>query len=155
MGGVLAVCLAGVAGFWLLDKKRSVSHGESHGTVRTRMDIQNLSLAIQIYVQETGKLPDALSPSATGALDTKRLYATLFEDKAAKLGIGPPAPHWQESTELVDRWGNALNIVVQSSGEPSFRIRIWSCGPNGKNESGTGDDIASDDLRVEVRGEKN
>lgn len=155
IGGVFAVCLVGVAGFWLLDKQRSVFHGESHGTARTRMDIENLSLAIQIYIQETGKLPDAPSPSAKGALDTKHLYETLFGVTAAKLGIGPPATHWQESKELVDRWGNPLNMAVQSNGEASFRIRIWSSGPNGKNESGTGDDITSDDLRVEVRGEKN
>lgn len=154
IGAILAVLVAGVGGFWLFDKKQSVSHGESHGSARTRMDIQNLALAIQIYVQETGNLPDALSSGARAEINTKRLYATLFGDNAVMLGIGQPAPHWQESKDLVDRWGHALNIVVRTNGEASFVIQVWSNGPNGKNEAGTGDDISGNDLRVEVRREK-
>lgn len=159
MGAILAACLAGigagVGGFWLLDRKRSEAHGNSHGSVRTRMDIQSIGLAVQIYVTETGQLPDALSSDAAAGVDTKRLYANLFSENAAKLKLGPPEQHWRESEDLVDRWGNALSIVVGTNGEANVGIQIWSNGPNEKNETGSGDDISGHDLRVEVRAGKN
>ena len=53
---------------------------------------------------------------------------------------------------LIDPWGNALNIVLDSNrlaallGEKAAHPgvpAVWSNGPNGINENGQGDDVAS------------
>lgn len=151
---ILTLCLAGIGGFRWLDRRRTESHGESHGSARTRMDIQNIALAIKIYVQETGSLPDALTSGLKEGVNTRHLYASLFGDHTGKLDIGPAAQHWKDSNDLVDRWNHAFNIVVRTNVDASFEIRIWSDGPNRKSEAGTGDDITSDTLRVEVDAER-
>ena len=53
---------------------------------------------------------------------------------------------------MLDPWGNQIHIVADWSGDGRVsvgtkrldeKIAVWSDGPNGKNESGSGDDITS------------
>ena len=53
---------------------------------------------------------------------------------------------------MIDPWGNPMHIVADWSGDGRVsvgtkvlneKIAVWSDGPNGKNESGSGDDITS------------
>jgi hypothetical protein len=191
IGGIVAVGLAGTAGFWLLGKSesgyrgpspaigrtRAAIHellvdlriaiqgllgksesgyrGPSHAIGRTRAAIHELLLDLGLAIQEMGYVPGVLVSSGGQPVDTKRLYAMLYEDNAA----GLPTPVFlsslsRESKDLLDVWGKPFNIVVQSNGPADFTIRIWSNGPNGKNEAGQGDDVTGRDaLRVKVGAE--
>jgi hypothetical protein len=151
VGGMLALIGAGISACWLVSKLRSATYAASHKIARTRMDIQDVALATRFYVQESGNIPNLLVSNSTATIDTKRLYLALFGEESSKYRIGQPSPHWKNSRELVDRWGNPLNVLVHSNGNlMSYVIRIWSNGPNGKNEDGNADDISSEAFRVEV-----
>lgn len=45
-----------------------------------------------------------------------------------------------ERFDMTDPWGNAYNIEFGEEG-----IRVWSSGPNGKDERGGGDDVIRGD----------
>lgn len=45
------------------------------------------------------------------------------------------------STAVEDPWGNAYLFSLSNASNNAYAIRIWSCGPNGKNEQGEQDDI--------------
>lgn len=40
-----------------------------------------------------------------------------------------------------DPWSQPYRIQCRSTDSGGYDIRVWSCGPNGKDENGAGDDI--------------
>ncbi len=53
---------------------------------------------------------------------------------------------------MIDPWDNPMNLLADWSGDGRVSVgkkvlrkpvAVWSDGPNGKNESGSGDDITS------------
>ena len=45
------------------------------------------------------------------------------------------------SVAVEDPWGSVYLFAVSNVNNATYAIRIWSCGPNGKNEQGEQDDI--------------
>ena len=83
-------------------------------------DLSNLSIAIVVYTVEVGSPPNSLE-----------------ELTAAKPGY--PTGFLPTTQVPTDPWGNAYHYSVDESGE----TKVWSSGPNGVNENGGGDDLAS------------
>lgn len=50
-----------------------------------------------------------------------------------------------ENPDLRDPWGKSYNIRVDSRG-----LRVWSSGPNGVDDSCSGDDVVRGDGYVEI-----
>ncbi len=119
----------------------NLSNRRAHAIVRTQEDIQNISIAIQNYINDRGELPTEIPPEKEFQLDAKRVYRLLFQNTASKYVFGQPAQLWIQAGEITDRWGHPLNFRVQSASSNLFRISIWSNGPNGRNEGGIDDDI--------------
>lgn len=153
-GAIAMVVTAAVVGLlWATNQKKlSESRAETHATVRTRMDIQSAFLALQCYASDNGVLPQPLFSPRGAAQDARSLYAILFVVEQ-KPTIGHLPSHWREAQSIIDRWGNPLNFQIEPKGDAeSYLIKIWSNGPNGRDEDGKGDDISMDSFRMSVRG---
>lgn len=54
-------------------------------------------------------------------------------DSAVSIEVEPSSVR---DNEVIDAWGNPLRVRAESG-----KLWFWSCGPNGIDEHGTGDDI--------------
>jgi len=60
-------------------------------------------------------------------------------------------PDWERSHNYVDPWGHPYRIKITSQTTNEYRISIWSCGPNGEDETGSGDDVALESFIITVK----
>ena len=98
---------------------------------KAKGDTQSLKLAIRMYHEEYNTFPPAQ--------ETAEMLKALAGDN-------PQAIHFIEfPSEVVeggfafrDPWGAIYSFTTLDDN----RIKIWSIGPNGKDENGAGDDIS-------------
>lgn len=126
-------------------------------SIRAEVEIQQLSVALQAFRVEYAVFP-APSGGGEGEQDNRRIVAIL----TAKSGDADAAKYNprkimffetpDSSGTMNDPWGHAYHIILDTDSDNRVRIgstdistsaAIWSDGPNGTNESGQGDDIAS------------
>ncbi|MFQ5732326.1 MAG: type II secretion system protein GspG [Planctomycetaceae bacterium] len=114
-------------------------------------------IAAMVVPQLLGQLKGA--KIRTAKLDIKniesmlKIYATAHDDEFTEtldemvtpkpLADGTqPKPYLEKS---IDPWGNKYNYVAPGDNNPHFtdgiHAAIWSNGPNGTNEQGSGDDV--------------
>jgi len=107
---------------------------------KAKTTIAALETAIAMYESDMGGYP------ATG---TAALVAALQEDPGDIDWDGPYMEFKQdelEGGELVDPWGNPYEYLSVNGGAPKHRERsydLFSLGPNGLDDGGTGDDIVN------------
>jgi general secretion pathway protein G len=94
---------------------RFAGQGQNAKITATRLSIQNICTAIDIYETENGRFPSSLQD-----------LTVETEDHAAPLDEVP-----------VDAWGNQFQFAKVSK----FKYQITSSGPDG--QSGTEDDITN------------
>jgi general secretion pathway protein G len=100
--------------------------------------IGSLETAIAMYEADMGEYP------ATG---NDALVAALQDDPDDANWGGPYLEFKEEELEdgvLLDPWGQPYEYVSVNGGSPAHRERsfdLYSFGPNGDDDSGTGDDI--------------
>lgn len=95
----------------------------------TKSSIKNLENTIKLYMQnkETTTFPQ----------DLQVLLATQDEEGTPQKPILERYP--------TDAWGNRLNYEPPQQGDmTAIKPKIWSNGPNGTNEQGSGDDISNE-----------
>jgi hypothetical protein len=125
----------------------------AHSIVQTRMELNNIRSALyRLSFQSPG-----LWSSNFSNLDSRALYdlvtMTNFEGRTI-----PPHSGWDKSHDLVDTWGRPFRVVAwvapNNTNSPTSKIienvRIWSLGPNGRDENGAGDDIAISPVQIQV-----
>src|SRR5580765_5225519 len=81
-----------------------LSHRRAHAVARTREDIQNISVAIQNYVNDRGTLPAEIPAEKEFGMDAKKVYLLLFKNAAPKNVFGEPGQYWIDVGEITDRW---------------------------------------------------
>jgi hypothetical protein len=129
--------------YWWKGQTRAVAHQTGH----TRLDLSIISQAIRdLEISQTA----ALSRSSLSNLNASRLYELL---SATNRGVRVLEPRydWDTSRMLLDRWRRPFRVSVtfadfNTNGltQPrTARLAIWSTGPNGIDEAGTGDDIST------------
>lgn len=116
-----------------------------------RTHIRNLGLAVRVYRQTEGRLP-AVGSDVEGE-QSNALVVGFLRDTTTREG-----PYLElEDCDLVDgagvdSWGNPFHIVMDTNSDGwvqvgkdkvNKQIAIWSCGENGINEFGQGDDLRS------------
>jgi general secretion pathway protein G len=105
---------------------------------KAKTTIAALETAIAMYEADMGEYP------ATG---NEALVAAIQDDPDDVDWGGPYMEFKQEELkggELVDPWGNPYEYVSVNGGAPKHRERSYdlsSLGPNGADDSGTGDDL--------------
>ncbi len=115
--GVLVVALVFLLPPWL--RQRQARH-----------DVQHLAWALNTYVQENGRPPEGtlaelatiLRGKSLRGQNTKRL--DYIEAEVGELS---------RDGEFVDPWGTPYRLLP----------RVYSCGPNRRDEAGAGDDLVA------------
>lgn len=101
--------------------------------------------AILYYYFDTGRLP--FDKKAINDVNDEKLFQKLMGDNPSNATYLRKWPHWLRAGKLVDLWGreyriSVTNAIGQRVGEEGLTIvTILSIGPNGRFESGAGDDI--------------
>jgi hypothetical protein len=92
-------------------------------------------------------------------LDARVLYNLLSATNAGAYFL-ERRKEWDRRQELVDPWGRPFHIqLVCPAGGGSggndltfpAAVKIWSAGPNGRDEQGTGDDIICQTVPIRLR----
>jgi general secretion pathway protein G len=96
---------------------------------QTKWRIQTFMIALEAYKQEWSTYPDSLDP-----------LITRIERKENFLSEG----------DVLDPWGNSF-IYVYPGKHWKSKYDLYSCGPNGNDDCGKGDDIPSWEICPDIR----
>jgi hypothetical protein len=147
------VVIAGSA--FVLIKSRHINIHANARRLQTKSECQMIAVATEFFRTEYGRWPVPVS-SPEREVDNGAFMAALrgIDTKANPNAIvfydGPPRS-FQENMH-VDHWRHPLHIICDADGDEQIKVGnevvkravvVWSSGPNGKNEDGTRDDIAS------------
>ena len=126
----IAVTLVGVAVTtdMLLRSRRAWSDGERRGS--SQAFVQDLSVALKAYDTDYGRYPPGPNAAMVRALTPKGPKGIAF------YSFRPD--QISASGEFLDPWSRPY---IYESGNPRPGFRLYSVGPNGKDEGGAGDDI--------------
>ena len=129
-------------------------------TSRTRAEIATMETALESYKNDNGIYPASTAFRATGPpLYTNEknndalLYSALVDGPKKYMTFKPNQlqPIGSTQTNIVDPFGSPYNYfctVPPSSTPPNYQVNqatfdLWSYGPNGLNDEGSGDDISN------------
>ena len=105
---------------------------------KAKTTISGLETAISMYQSDMGEYP---------ASGNESLVSALQDDPGNVNWDGPYLEFKQDELkdgQLIDPWGKLYVYVSVNGGSPEHRSRsydLYSYGPNGQDDSGTGDDI--------------
>lgn len=107
---------------------------------KAKVMIASLETEIAMYESDMGTHPETGNTSLVAAL----------QDDPGDAHWGGPYHEFKadelKSGELVDPWGNPYVYISVNGGAPEHRTRsydLYSFGPNGADDGGTGDDIVN------------
>lgn len=124
-------------------------------------DIKTLEIALNNYKIHYGNFPSPESNSCF--LNNRKLIFELMGSKPPKSAdqaltnadrkvfLGPPSSRVING-EFLDEWGKPYIFAIRTNSRSKIDLGwiqvdedlvLWSCGPNGQNEFGRGDDVAS------------
>jgi hypothetical protein len=142
---VLCVVLAIGAITQILAHRHAADHARGHATVQTKLELDSISSAITSMASFSASLNARFR---TTNLDARSLYQILSGTNSGVRFLDSRR-NWDSAGELLDVWGRPLRVTVTFTDKDTSRLgssgaarfKIWSMGPNGKNENGGGDDI--------------
>lgn len=100
-------------------------------SAHTQAALSSLSAAIALYRSDWSMVPTGTNADLVRALTTTTRRGGYFSITCLRINAGG---------ELLDGWGNPY-IYVSISERDRVTARLYSCGPNGKDDSGAGDDL--------------
>jgi hypothetical protein len=127
---VFCVGFAAVAFYLDIGGFRGRIHIRGKRIIRTKNNLRSLALDVCAATHNSGEQPPAEIDSVMRFLD--RHFPGRLEYLNTTQRLFDPT-----TGSMVDSWGNPVKLVVMTPHE----YRLISCGPNGKQESGDGDDI--------------
>jgi hypothetical protein len=144
---VLCVVLALLAVLQIIVRRLGADHGQGHAIIRTKLELDSISSAARSMADFSPPFNARLRMTN---LDARSLYQVLSSTNSG-IRFLDSRRDWGEAGELLDAWRRPLRVAVtlpvgntnHSSWSGIVRFRIWSLGPNGKDEDGSGDDICS------------
>jgi len=130
--------------------------GRDHTMARARTDLAIISSATRTL---TTIAPAALSPRALDNLDSKSLYTLLSATNEYGARVLEPSEQWDSRKDLVDPWGRPIRVratILATNGNGPISlaeaiVKLWSIGPNGTDENGSGDDIVGESFQIQFR----
>ena len=96
-----------------------------------RSQIEAITDSLKSFEADFGYLPHSVNRGMVNALSGGKRGGHYRFDKSELNGSG----------EVIDVWGNPL--VYRSPGSKSSSFDLYSCGPNGRDDGGAGDDIGN------------
>jgi len=163
---IIAMLLAIVLGGALYTKQKS-------NITRARAEVAALGMAMESFKNDYGRYPTSGLVRALGAFsgagtlspvitNGSLLYLQLVSPKSyynfkpsqllvytnsATIIYGTGTQTFNAFTCIIDPWGHPYNYYrtypVQADQVNQMTFDLWSCGPNGANENGGGDDISN------------
>ncbi len=97
----------------------------------SRKQIKDLDAALKAFQAENGYLPHSVNSGMVVALSGGRRGGFYRFNREELNG----------RNEVIDAWGNPL--IYHSPGSKGAAFDLFSCGPNGKDDCGAGDDIGN------------
>jgi hypothetical protein len=144
MAGILIVFVG-------VQVQRYVGRRNDHPMFNARMMIKMLEMALTMYRNDFGAYPDDTRPVAV---------FNALTGYGADPDVPDPAivarPDWHgpyircdakqfrnaaRNQELIDSWGQPYRLRLQQPRHNKDGVDLWSCGRNGRDEDGAGDDI--------------
>ena len=100
--------------------------------VKSQVTIQAFSAALTQYHKTYGTFPNVPWADMTRILQGESLRG----QNPSNIVFLAPSRHDTPQRWAADAWGTPLNFTIQSN-----TVRVWSSGPNKKDEKGQGDDL--------------
>jgi hypothetical protein len=144
---LLCIVLAVGAVTRIVVHRLDADHAQGHAIIQTKLDLDSISSATISMALFSPSLNARLR--ATN-LDARSLYQILSSSNSGVRFLDSKR-EWERAGELLDAWGRPLRVAVtlpientnRSGWSGAVRFRIWSVGPDGKDEGGNGDDICN------------
>jgi hypothetical protein len=114
-----------------------------HQAIRAQQDLRLIAEALSNLAMVKPKVTD-WDPCLTNS-SASALYTFLSSTNLA-VRVLMPREDWNKAKTVIDPWGRSIRTdatmqIQEGSGLVVVRFRIWSTGPNGKDEECGGDDI--------------
>ena len=129
----------------------------SHNNLNTRtaeLELAGISQSLQSWSKDSAA---AIPQEAVRNLNARVLYNLLSATNAGAYFLDS-RPDWDRRQELVDPWGRPYQVQLvwpaggTNNNDPTLlaEVKIWSAGPNGRDEHGAGDDILSQTVSIRL-----
>jgi hypothetical protein len=127
----------------------------THSRIYTQLDLDVISQSIKAWSADSAA---TIPQTAVRQLDARVLYQLLSATNAGAYFLAH-RQEWDRRQELTDPWGRPYHVQLTYPPDPSVSpsptllatVKIWSSGPNGRDESGAGDDILSQPIPIRLR----
>jgi hypothetical protein len=125
-----------------------------NNTRATQLDLDVIRESLQAFSADSATV---IPQEAVRHLNARVLYALLSATNAGTFFL-EHRPDWDRRRELVDPWGRPYQVqLISPAGgtnntDPILlaEVRIWSAGPNGRDEHGGGDDILTQTVPIRL-----
>ena len=102
------------------------------------------SLCALAWIDQTNLFPELEQAISQTNLSNEAVFHAVLKAKAN--AVFQMYPAWKQQQRFTDPWGNEYQFVVrrQTNGlDKSLTLTVISNGPNGQDDGGSGDDVAS------------
>ena len=108
----------------------------------TKMQLSEMNIRLEVILRRHPNVLEGINKSSKGvSVEINKAVARLLRMEGAPFRL----QSINRNGLLSDSYGNALMFSItheNGNSKPlSLRLRVWSCGPNGIDETGNGDDI--------------
>ena len=126
-----------------------------HNRTLAQLDLDVISDSLKFFTAEG---PAAIAQTTAASLNARELYNLLSATNTGEFLL-EHRKEWDRRRELVDPWGHPFQfklVTPQANGTCTNQmteagVRIWSMGPNGRDEQGQGDDITCQPVAIRLR----
>lgn len=145
---VLSVALvlvgAAIIAAYLIRPEKALPAPE--GLLQTRIQMKGLEMAVRAYWARYNRMPEGsmsnilavLSASNRDSQNPERIVFMKLRQPEYRFGKMVKSGDIDEQWNYLDGWGRPMHLEVRPE---TLSMRIRSSGPNGKDESGKGDDV--------------
>jgi hypothetical protein len=141
----LAVIVVGAAALLYLlyqrfdERWQFEGRGRAHAIAFAGSDLKVVADQFWWVYEGDQKDPVGIKENRHCALSGAELYDALGRGQRFEWSLARNRG-WDTQGAVTDPWKRPIHAILRATGD-SFRLRLWSDGPNGLNEMGGGDDI--------------
>ena len=127
----------------------------SRNRTNAQLDLVTISDSLESLSADSAV---AISKDSVTNLNARVLYGLLSATNSGAYLL-EHRNEWDQRHELVDPWGRPFHVQLIypaadtncSKSTTTAMVKIWSVGPNGRDEQGAGDDITCQTVAIRLR----